>query len=144
MIGASARCNSEMSVLAQANERQPGPGVQVGSFAHNTKGVSPHRKTMRCGELFLHFARQECLSCCMPCSMLRSSLKMVGVHHFLNALVQLPCNILFPYQKSKNTSHKVRVLLFGGAISKIFERLIHMLLIHRYCRSKIAIWRHRH
>ena len=38
--GASARCNSEMSVLAQANERQPGPGVQVGSFAHNTKGVS--------------------------------------------------------------------------------------------------------
>ena len=40
VVGASARCNSEMSVLAQANERQPGPGVQVGSFAHNTKGVS--------------------------------------------------------------------------------------------------------
>ena len=40
VVGASARCNSEMSVLAQANERQPGPGVQVGSFAHNTRGVS--------------------------------------------------------------------------------------------------------
>ena len=40
VVGASARCNSEMSVLAQANERQPGPGVQVGSFAHYTKGVS--------------------------------------------------------------------------------------------------------
>ena len=26
-------------------------------------------------------------------------------------------------------------------MSKIFERLIHMLLTHRYCRSKIAIWR---
>ena len=61
---ASARCNSEMSVLAQANERQPGPGVQVGNFAHNTKGVSPHRRQKkkrtclsvlsfwwRCGEL---------------------------------------------------------------------------------------------
>ena len=44
VVGASARCNSEMSVLAQAKERQPGPEVQVGSFAHNTRGVSPQNK----------------------------------------------------------------------------------------------------
>ena len=55
VVGASARCNSEMSVLAQANERQPGPGVQVGSFAHNTKGVSPHRRQKKKTDLFVRF-----------------------------------------------------------------------------------------
>ena len=29
VVGASTRCNSEMSVLAHANERQPGSGVQA-------------------------------------------------------------------------------------------------------------------
>ena len=61
VVGASARCISEMSVLAQANERQPGSGVQVGSFAHNTKGVSPHRKTMRCGGVVLAFRKARVL-----------------------------------------------------------------------------------
>ena len=32
VVGASARCNSEMSVLAQANERQPGPAGSSGQF----------------------------------------------------------------------------------------------------------------
>ena len=39
VVGASARCNSEMSVLAQANERQPGPAGSSGQNAHYTVGA---------------------------------------------------------------------------------------------------------
>ena len=42
VVGASTRCNSEMSVLAQANERQPGSGVHSNKVA-NTKGVFLHK-----------------------------------------------------------------------------------------------------
>ena len=41
MVGASTRSNSEMSVLAQANERQPGSGVHGNKVAHNIV-VYPH------------------------------------------------------------------------------------------------------
>ena len=122
VVGASARCNSEMSVLGQANERQPGPGVQVGSFVHNTKGVSPHRKTMRCGELFLHFARQECLYRCMPYSTLRSSLKMMGVHHLSQTSNKIchsvcdthPFKSLIEWSVQKNGLCQIDIAIFGA------------------------------
>ena len=41
VVSASARCNREMSVLAQANERQPGSGVQV-CILHTAPKVQPH------------------------------------------------------------------------------------------------------
>ena len=45
VVGASARCNSEMSVLAQANERQPGPAGSSGQNAHYTVGA-PRRTSL--------------------------------------------------------------------------------------------------
>ena len=41
VVSASTRCNREMSVLAQANERQPGSGVQV-CILHTAPKVQPH------------------------------------------------------------------------------------------------------
>ena len=43
VVGASTRSNSEMSVLAQTNERQPGSGVQV-SILLTTPQVYPLHK----------------------------------------------------------------------------------------------------
>ena len=91
----------------------------------------------------MHFARQECLYRCMPCSMLRSSLKMVGVHHFLNALVQLPCNILFPYQKSKNTSHKGSCFAFWWRCGELNPgpKSLHRDFLHVYLTFRFfALW----
>jgi hypothetical protein len=39
VVGASARCNSKTSVLAQASERQPGPAGSSGQNAHCTAGA---------------------------------------------------------------------------------------------------------
>ncbi len=54
VVGASARCNSEMSVLAQANERQPGPVVHSNKVAHNVV-VYPHTLPKEKTDLFVRF-----------------------------------------------------------------------------------------
>ena len=103
----------------------------------------------RCEELFLHFARQKCLYRCMPCSTLRSSLKMMGDHHFFNALVQLPCNILFPYQKSKKHAPKGSCFLLCGGdagswtpVLKAFTATFYMF-ISRLGFSHFGTWANR-
>ena len=63
----------------------------------------------------VHFTRTTQMTSAWLSFVLWSSLKIVGVHHFFDALVQLPCNILFPYQKSKKHAPKGSCfLLFGG------------------------------
>ena len=53
VVSASTRCNREMSVLAQANERQPGSGVQACIFAHSTKGASPQSSKKKKTDIFV-------------------------------------------------------------------------------------------
>ena len=50
----------------------------------------------------------------MSCSMLRSSLKMMGDHHFLNALVQLSATQFSSIKSKKHAPKGSCFLLFGG------------------------------
>ena len=143
MVGASTRSNSEMSVLAQANERQPGPGVHSNKVAHNAV-VYPHNLQWDAGELFLHFARQECLSCCMPCSMLRSSLKMMGDHHFLTLSFNSPQHISRHINKKASDINSLAFLFGGDAgswtpVLKAFTVTFYML-ISRLDFSHFGTW----
>lgn len=61
----------------------------------------------------MHFARQKCLYMRMSCSMLRSSLKMMGVHHFfLTLLFEPPQHLVC--SKIKRQANCTCLSFYGG------------------------------
>ena len=116
VVGASARCNSEMSVLAQANERQPGPGVQVGSFAHNTKGVSRTEQVFLMRGVALAFRKARVLISLY--ALLNASVLLAHIHFVMQQIAVLRTMWAHRPLHTDNSNDKRLIVLSFMVIAK--------------------------
>ena len=75
--------------------------------------------------------------------MLRSSLKMMGVHHFLYALVQLPATNYAHIKKSKNTNLYGSCFAFWWRCGELNPgpKSLHRDFLHAYLTFEFfALW----